>query len=92
MAHKLFLAGAVAAATLGLGPAWSEEKFDLSPDTTKWLERGINRRSGNIYKYILIYIPKYEPHIMYVNNIISANISGRGMYISRYILINTLRL
>ncbi len=33
-AVRMLLAGAVAAATLGLGSAWAEEKFDLSPDTS----------------------------------------------------------
>ncbi|WP_167693621.1 class I SAM-dependent methyltransferase [Sinorhizobium meliloti] len=55
----------------------------------KWPEQGINRHSGNIYKYILIYILKYKSNIEYVNNITSA-ISPASAYISRYIILNTL--
>lgn len=58
---------------------------------TEWLEQG-KIAVLEIYKYILIYIPKYEPYIKYVNNITSTHLSERGMYISRYILINTLRI
>ncbi|AUX78510.1 ABC transporter substrate-binding protein [Sinorhizobium fredii] len=31
---KLLLAGAIAVASIGLGPAWGEERYDLSPDTS----------------------------------------------------------
>ncbi|WP_331376082.1 ABC transporter substrate-binding protein [Sinorhizobium chiapasense] len=39
---KLLLAGAVAASTFGIGPAWTEEKFDLSPDTSNRLRADKN--------------------------------------------------
>lgn len=58
---------------------------------TEWLEQG-KIAVLEIYKCILIYIPKYETDIKSVNNIISTHFSECGMYISEYIPINILRI